>query len=362
MSPNPFLSGLAVLGLAASTVLAGDDTHATARGRLPMAKMEAAAVAWSVAPLHSLNVNQGPGVGLPTVRAVLGGDPAQRFIVFAQVEGLDPFVVTGGWLDETGSRELLLDLPAEVLRMPLAFRAGFQRPRGPVFTDPAHLALGDGPTADCFVEDWEDHDCGTGAGCSGDGATTSAGQIVTCQWENEWGCVSAINDSPDGPDLAVLFDSADPTGGDDDLGTPLFDGADGCLVGVPDGQGPFPGNPCKAYDHVLIIQENADGCGDGFCDEPDDEGWGGTILFQIQGFIHLCSMDLLDIDEDAGAVVRTYQGQYLIDEIVVPPGPDNSLQRVFFNTGLLLTHVEVELSGSGAIAEFEYGFGGFIIN
>ncbi len=379
------LSALAVLGLALSPAVAADELLSQAPNRF------AAALAHS-APAYTLDVAQGAGIDLPTVLAELNGPPSGSFFIMASVDGLDPFLVDLGRLGPDGVRSLHLALPAEMLEQPVVYRAGFVGRRGTQFSDPEPLDLGS--SDGCNVEDWEDHDCGTGAGCeNGDGDSASApGQILSAQWEDEWGNVSALNDSPDGPDYAVIFDSANPTGGDDDLSTPTFgEDADGCIVGGPDGggQGPvFPGNPCQAYDHVVVIQENDDGCDDGFCDVPDDEGWGGVIRIDARFDLGFCSVDLLDVDEAGGAWVRVGQTgivcgtcdpceeqcddegcdgacdgeavccgpvDVVTQEIFVPAAGDNSIQRVFLDENCS-EWMEVEFSGSGALAQFEYFF------
>ena len=304
----------------------------------------------------ALVVGQGPGVGLPTVAAALAGKPSHAYGLFVQAGVLPPQLLLSGVLAVDGTAEHTLALPAEVLDQPLVFRVAVLEGRSASFSPDAPLQLG--TSGDCRIEDWEDHDCGTGAGCDdGDGDSPSApGQIITCQWEDEWGCVSATNDSPDGPHLAVIFDSANPTGGDLDLGTPIA-GPEQCQLG----DGFVVGaHPCTAYGHVLIVQENADGCDDGFCDVPDDEGWGGTINLWFPPFPGRapCWMDLLDVDDPGGATVRTYCdlcGPDPIDDLFVPPGADHSLTRVYFSQKCV-TRVEVSFAGSGAIAEWAYEF------
>ena len=66
--------------------------------------------------------------------------------------------------------------------------------------------------------------------------------------------ISAVN-LRGGPDLAVVFDSTNPTGGDTDLGGPFSN----LTLGSSS-----PGN-------LLIIQEN-DNCDEFTCQVPDDEG------------------------------------------------------------------------------------------
>ena len=66
------------------------------------------------------------------------------------------------------------------------------------------------------------------------------------------------------PNLAVLFDTAQPTGDDGDLAAPFGNAGLGSVD---------PGN-------VLIIHEHPDGCDDLTCDNPDDEGLTARGLFR----------------------------------------------------------------------------------
>lgn len=86
-----------------------------------------------------------------------------------------------------------------------------------------------------------------------------------------------------GPDLGVIFDTG--FGGstsDEDLLTP-FDG--GNLAGMEIGQ-------------ALIIQENTTGCGDGVCNNPDDEGSRPAGNFDIAFTTSVLSFgfDIVDVD------------------------------------------------------------------
>ena len=74
-----------------------------------------------------------------------------------------------------------------------------------------------------------------------------------------------------GTNAAIIFDTANPTGGDPDLGTPNSDfGGPGLGVGGKSGS-PFQND--AALGNALIIAENlTDANGDGLIDDPDDEG------------------------------------------------------------------------------------------
>ncbi|WP_425091240.1 VPLPA-CTERM sorting domain-containing protein [Tropicimonas sp. S265A] len=73
-------------------------------------------------------------------------------------------------------------------------------------------------------------------------------------------------------DIAMIFDTNNPTGGDGDLAAPFNDGLGGTLS---------PGN-------VLIISE------DGDSSDPDDEGKGGIITFTFDSAVKLSGFDAFD--------------------------------------------------------------------
>ena len=92
-----------------------------------------------------------------------------------------------------------------------------------------------------------------------------------------------------GTDTLIIFDSANPTGGDGDLQTP----------------GPGANND-EALGNLLIIAENTvDGDGDGLVDVPDDEENGGTIVIDFDRPVTMCALGLLDLDKGGiGSVIR----------------------------------------------------------
>ena len=84
----------------------------------------------------------------------------------------------------------------------------------------------------------------------------------------------------------IIFDSANPTGGDCDLGTPGFNCPSNTVDDSDNCQGQFPGksndgsgqNNCVALGKILIISENYPYDPVGEPDpNPDDLGGGGTI-------------------------------------------------------------------------------------
>lgn len=88
---------------------------------------------------------------------------------------------------------------------------------------------------------------------------------------------------------AMIFDSASPTGGDLDLGTPNAD-----FGGPGIGSAGKRGSPVAnavAQGKVLIISEDND------VDDPDDHRFGGFIEFQFSEPVFVEEMGLLDNEE-----------------------------------------------------------------
>ena len=156
-----------------------------------------------------------------------------------------------------------------------------------------------------------------------------------------------------GPDLAVIFDTNNPTGGDGDLGAPF----DTFNPGLPDDY--RPGN-------VLIIQERND-CSlrKGYCKVPDDEGSkpAGYFEFTFVDVVTLESLDFFDIEfnenhNSPDSQVRLFD----IDNIemtdfsfFVPyTGGDNTWDRLDFGSIHGVQRMIVELRGSGAIDNLRF--------
>jgi len=155
-----------------------------------------------------------------------------------------------------------------------------------------------------------------------------------------------------GPDLAIVFDSSNPTGGDFDLGTPneTFAGP-GIGVGGEMGQ---PGANGTALGHLLIIAENSvDGNGDGRVDSPDDEAGGGIIKFNFDIPTDVISLQLVDIEEtNQGFVVAYDAANQVIANVPMQMLGDNSVQRLAINA-IGARRLEVVFPGSGAVSDLE---------
>jgi hypothetical protein len=174
--------------------------------------------------------------------------------------------------------------------------------------------------------------------------------------------------------VAILFDTADPTGTpiDDDLGSPN----EACPGGGPGvGAGGEPGAtleghstencPASALGLVLIVAENLDGAdGDGIADDPDDADVAGSLLrldFSEIGPVMVTAMKLMDVEsEEQPAVVRFYADslrQDLLGVVELPRTGDNGLVAAELgkNTGVMA--MEITLNGSGAIDDIVFAFG-----
>lgn len=219
----------------------------------------------------------------------------------------------------------------EAISFPVHFLAAYVQDGGIVFTDPADLALGVNAQPDELDFNYT----------LGDDDVMVAGRVIAEQWAEAGLHVSAVNTAPTHPDLAILFDSANPTGGDTDLATPN----DGAI-----------GNDTP-LGNLLIIAENAidNGPVDGLIDVPDDEAAGGSLIFDFDEPATIHSVTLVDIDEVPGTELRFYRNGNLTtpDETlsILSLGCD-SVQRVTFLESDV-DRFEVFLRGSGAVARME---------
>lgn len=153
----------------------------------------------------------------------------------------------------------------------------------------------------------------------------------------------------------VIFDTAHPTGGDVDLGTPnQYYGGPGRGVG---GQPGMPGENRVPRKMVLIIPENmGDVNQDGRVDAPDDNEYGGVIniAWEVPGILQ--TMSFIDIEEE-GAFVDCYFNNRLIQSFPIPALGDNSQVTINCITTQLINRTVVNFPGSGALAEMTYNFG-----
>ena len=145
----------------------------------------------------------------------------------------------------------------------------------------------------------------------------SGGTVV----DDEYSALGVTITASGGSNQAMIFDTANPTGGDTDLATSNLGGA-------------------------LIISE------DGDSSDPDDNATGGTLSIAFDTETTVGSLTFLDNEE--GAMVRFYdQAGALIGEQWVDGTGDNSQNVVTFDmNGVYL--MEIELCGSGAIDDLVF--------
>ena len=182
-----------------------------------------------------------------------------------------------------------------------------------------------------------------------------AGTIVTDQFASVGIIISAENNKKGHPDAAIIFNSASPTGGDFDLGTPNEDfGGPGIGKGGEEGQ---PGENNTPLGNLLIIAEDIKDKKpkDGLVDDPDDESKGGSIQFEFDTLSTIESVTLVDIDskEKGGSVMimTTESGETVT--IPIPTLGDNSVQTIPIDQENVIDF-KIELVSSGAIAEVNY--------
>ena len=112
------------------------------------------------------------------------------------------------------------------------------------------------------------------------------GDIVSSQFLKTNGVTIFAKNFGNGPGLAIIFDSLNPTGGDNDLAGPPWEG--GNLAS---------GN--TVLGKILIIAENdVDLDLDGLIDFPDDEGNrpAGSIYFDFENPMCSVGFDLIDVE------------------------------------------------------------------
>jgi len=171
------------------------------------------------------------------------------------------------------------------------------------------------------------------------GSALPAGTVISDQWL-EMG-LRVRGERPGLPDAAILFDSANPTGGDFDLATP--------------GTGPMNDT---ALGQLLILPENMkDLDGDGLIDVPDDAASGGKLVFEFEQAVELYGLTLVDVDLGESVMLRLFDGLRLVEDFAVPDikgvlADNNALCMGFASEPV--TRLEVELSGSGGVAGLSF--------
>lgn len=144
----------------------------------------------------------------------------------------------------------------------------------------------------------------------------SAGTIIDDEYADLGVTVSASGGSGD----AMIFDSANPTGGDNDLASDTLEG-------------------------LLIVSE------DGDQSDPDDNAGGGSLFFDFDDMVRMKGVTFKDIEETSGEGTRVIfyddNGDVIQNHYVQPTG-DGGERFVQFNIDGV-SRFEVRFEGSGAI-------------
>ena len=166
------------------------------------------------------------------------------------------------------------------------------------------------------------------------GNAIQAGQFIDDEYAN-WGInISAYNQY--GPDFAITFDSANPTGNDPDLKTPGY-------------------NNSVDLNNVLILPTYiTDNNSDGYVDDPNDQAGNnpGNITFTFdQAQIGSVDIGFLDIEE-SGTGMSLFLNNVAVGSVGIGTLGDNGYGEIStssFYSDLTFDKVVVNLSGSGAI-------------
>ncbi|MGD1808902.1 DUF7507 domain-containing protein, partial [Dapis sp. BLCC M126] len=139
--------------------------------------------------------------------------------------------------------------------------------------------------------------------------------------DTEYSALGVTISATGGSNEAMIFDSANPTGGDGDLAT-------------------------NSEGNILIISE------DGDSSDPDDNAGGGVITFDLDNPVDVNSINFVDIEEAGGQVFTTDADGNVTTTAIPAPG-DGSLQTLNINDNDVVK-IEVDLVGSGAISGLDF--------
>ncbi len=184
------------------------------------------------------------------------------------------------------------------------------------------------------------------------GQTLAAGTVI----DNEYaslGMTVTTNNPTANP--AMIFDSANPTGGDWDLGTPNIDfGGPGQGSG---GSAGAAGENSRALGNILIISEDADSS------DPDDNASGGTLIFSFDNPVDITQVNVIDVDsnEPGGQIVTFDANGNVITTSPLQNLSNNSFQEVTIDAAGV-SRMEVQLVSSGAVADIIFAGDGKLKN
>ena len=195
------------------------------------------------------------------------------------------------------------------------------------------------------IEDFSSVPAGTVVAGDMPGGGTDPGTHFT-------GFTLTVTNNDDGPSSGLIFDSSNPTGGDEDLGTPNIDfGGPG--IGSGGGNG-MPGVNDQSWGNLLICADNiTDANNDNLVDDPNDEAGGSTFVFEFDQVVDLKRIVFVDIDSESVQFNTFEFGVFIAGDEGVDLG-NNSVQVVDLTPMYSVDRLEVVFSSSGAIAELEF--------
>lgn len=148
----------------------------------------------------------------------------------------------------------------------------------------------------------------------------ATGETVTSQYE-DIGLTVFATAVGTGSDQAMIFDTNNPTGEDDDLAT-------------------------TNLDNVLIVSE------DGDATDPDDNAKGGTFSFKFDDEVTVKSLTFLDIEAPARMRFYGEEGTLISEQTVLPTGDNGQSVIQLFVPGTV--RFEIDLTSSGAIDDLVF--------
>lgn len=173
----------------------------------------------------------------------------------------------------------------------------------------------------------------------GSGNTLSSGNIITNQFRAAYGIDVRAFGAGSNPDVAMIFDSSNPTGGDVDLGTP------NAQYGGPGiGNGGASNN--QPLGNLLILSE------DNSQSNPNDAAAGGELRMDFVLPTYVSSMTLVDLDNNGNKIKITYNGGQ--DRTInLPNLGDNSVFVANINQ-TNVNRIRLILCGSGGLANLAF--------
>jgi hypothetical protein len=174
-----------------------------------------------------------------------------------------------------------------------------------------------------------------------EGKSIASGKRVLDQYRS-WGIrIEAQNNRSKLEDVAITFDSANPTGKDTDLATPGYG----------------PGNSVALHNLLIIPEYLTDNNGDGLVDDPNDSSKGGVIIFHFDQPTEIQSIDMIDI-EGKKTSIKLYDAATEVIRTDVPSRGDNSVQTIRWEKKPKVVKLKVLLEGSGAVDNLRICLGG----